>query len=102
LFVGEIEDCINSLAMAGAHKDWSLESDLTMSEEDCKPTPRELQALMDLDTEVDDNESDGSGHFDHEDETVIAPHAGVNSMEESSGILEVYGWQIGLNKDQLH
>jgi Zinc knuckle len=53
LFVEEIEDRINSLAMVGAHKDWSLESESTMSDDDCKPTPRELQALMDLDTEVE-------------------------------------------------
>jgi hypothetical protein len=75
------------LEMIGAHKDWSLESDLTMSDEDRKPTPRELQALMDLDTKVEDNESNISGHFDHDEETVIAPHAGINSMEEVSGIL---------------
>jgi hypothetical protein len=42
---------------------------------------------------VEDNESNGRGHFDHDKETVIAPHASVNRiMEEGSDILEVYSW----------
>jgi hypothetical protein len=95
LFVGEIEGCINSLEEIRAHKDWVLDSDSTISDVDRKPTPRELQALIELDSEVEDNESAGSGNFDHEKETVIAPHAGVNCVEEGSGILEVYGGNYG-------
>jgi Zinc knuckle len=73
LFVGEIEDCINSLTEVRAHKDWSLESDSTMSDEDRKLTPRELQALMNSDPEVEENQSGSNGDLDHEEETAIAP-----------------------------
>jgi hypothetical protein len=66
-----------------------------MSDKDRKPNPRELQALMGLDSEFEDNESAGSGNFDHEEETVIAPHARVNCVEKGSDILEVYGWNYG-------
>jgi hypothetical protein len=91
--VGEIEDCINSMTEVRANKDWSLESDSTMSDENCKFTPRELQDIMNVDPEVEDNESGSYGDFYHDDETVIAPPEDVDSVkEDDSRILEVYGW----------
>jgi hypothetical protein len=44
-----------------------INSDSTMSDNDRKPNPRELQALMELDPEVEDNESAGNGNFYHEE-----------------------------------
>jgi hypothetical protein len=44
-----------------------------MSDEDRKLTPRELQDTMNLDPEVEDNESGSNGDFDHDEETAIAP-----------------------------
>jgi predicted RNA-binding Zn-ribbon protein involved in translation (DUF1610 family) len=91
--VGEIDDCINSLTEVRAHKDWSLESDPTMSDEDRKLTPRELQDTMNLDPEVEDNESGSNGDFDHDVNTAIATPEDVDSVEEEGSItLEVYGW----------
>jgi hypothetical protein len=55
-----------------AHKDWSLESDSTMSDKDCKLTPRALQDIMNMNPEVEDND----------DETVIAPPGDVDSVKE--------------------
>jgi hypothetical protein len=64
-----------------------------MSDEDRKLTPRELQAIMNMDPEVEDNENGSNEDFDHDEETAIAPSEDVGSAEEEdSSILEVYGW----------
>jgi hypothetical protein len=48
---------------------------------------------MNLDPEVEDNESGSNGDFDHDEKTAITPPEDVDSVEEEdSSILEVYGW----------
>jgi hypothetical protein len=64
-----------------------------MSDEDHKLTPRELQDIMNMDPEVEDNESGSNGYFGHDDETVMAPPEDVDSVkEEDSSTLDLYGW----------
>jgi hypothetical protein len=48
---------------------------------------------MNMDPEVEDNESGSNGDFGRDDETVMAPPEDVDSVkEEDSSTLDLYGW----------